>query len=288
MARNFPSSPQSQYLQTPGAVFQGFQYAVDPYRDEYLAGLLRKVTDVSQQSTATVTFGVNGDVFGVVVDGLAITALADTDDNTSAAALNTAIQTYITNFGTSLIASSAVLANAVTIVFGDALPHTVTALDSGTTSSVVVPELVAAASYARLTYGLGVTLDTGAGYSVIGPNIRPIRGAESGTDSLLGVITYDFYGQQSAFAIEAQGYDPAFLIPGPCYKVVKKGSVCVPWVGTLPTAAGSEVYWINDPAAADDKNKFRSDANGGEADLVSGFIEGTIPELNLVRVKFDL
>jgi hypothetical protein len=288
MARNFPSSPQSLYLQTPGAVFQGFQYAVDPRRDEYLSGLLRRVTDVAQQSTATVTYGGDGDVFGVVIDGLAITALALTDDDTSAAALVTAVQAYIDTYGVELIASVAAVANVVTVVFADGLPHTFTALDSGTTSSVVDAEAVASATYARLTYGLGVTLDTGAGFSVIGPNIRPIMGAASGTSSLLGVIAYDFYGQQSADAITAQGYDPAFLIPGPCYKVIKKGSVVVPWVGTLPTAAGSNIYWINDPATLADKNKFRGDANGGEADLVSGFIEGTIPELNLVRVKFDL
>ena len=288
MARDFPSFPQSQYLQTPGAVFQGMQYAVDPRRDEYYSGLLRKVPEVSQQSTATVTWGGDGDVFGVIIDGLAITALALTNDAISAAALNTAVQAYITAQGTALVASVSVLLNVVTVVFGDAVPHTFTALDSGTTSSVVDAEAVASASYARLVYGVGVTLDAGAGFSVIGPDIRPIAGATAGTDDLLGVIAYDFYGQQAAFAISAQGFDSAYLPPGPCYKVVKKGSVCVPWVGTLPTAAGASVYWINNPAAVADKNKFRSDANGAEADLVSAFIEGVIPELNLVRVNFDL
>ena len=287
MARNFPSSPQSLYLQTPGAVFQGFQYAVDPRRDEYFSGLIRRVTDVAQQNTITVTYGGDGDVFGVVIDGLALVADALTNDDTSAAALDTAVQAYIDAYGVELLASVNSATNVVTLVFADGLPHTVTALDSGTTSSVVA-ESVAPATYARLTYGLGVTLDTGAGYSTIGPNLRPIMGAASGTSSLLGVIAYDFYGQQSADAITAQGYDSDFLIPGPCYKVIKKGSVVVPWVGTLPTAAGSAVYWINDPATLADKNKFRSDANGGEADLVSGFIEGTIPDLSLIRVKFDL
>lgn len=287
MARNFPTGPQTQFYQAPGPLFQGAVYAHDPLRDEYLQGLIRNVTDVAQQNTSTVTFGVNGDVFGLVIDGLAITALADTDDNTSAAALDAAIQAYVTAYGTDLIASSSVLANVVTVVFGDALPHTVTALNSGTTSSVVA-ETVAAVSYPRLSYGLGVCLDPNATFDETGPDLRAIVGAQSGSSVLLGVLAYDKAGQMSQYQIDALGFDQNYLAPVNPYKVVKRGSVVVPWVGTLPSAPGSSVYWINNPATLSHKNKFRSDANGGEADLVSAYVEGVIPDLNLVMVKFDL
>jgi hypothetical protein len=92
----------------------------------------------------------------------------------------------------------------------------------------------------------------------------------------------------SAFTVEQVGFDPDFLMPSKGYELVKKGSVVVPWVGTLPTGPTDQVFWINDPAVEADRGKFRSDANGGEADLVSAFVEGVIPEGNLVKVKFDL
>lgn len=287
MARSFPAGLQTEYYQQPGPLQQGQIYAHDPLRDEFLQALILNPDQVAQENTATVTFGVNGDVFGITIDGLSILAVASTDDATSAAALDAAIQAYIDAYGTDLIASVDSATNVVTIVFGDYLPHTVTAFNSGTTSSVIA-ETVPAVSYARLNFGLGVTLDPNATFDTQGPYLRAVVGAQDGSSVLAGVLAYDHGNAMSAYEIESLGFDPAYLAPVNPYKLVKKGSVIVPWVGTLPTAPGSSVYWINAPATASDLNKFRSDANGGEADLVSAFVEGVIPDSNLVKVKFDL
>lgn len=287
MARTFPAGLQTQYLQAPGPLGQGQIYAHDPLRDEYLQGLILNPTQVAQENTITVTYGVDGDVFGVVIDGLAITAEAATNDDTSAAALDAAIQAYIDTHGTDLIASVDSATNVVTIVFADYVAHTVAALDSGTTSSVVATS-EAAVSYARLLYGYGVTLDPNATFDTASPYLRPVVGAQGGTSVLAGVLAYSHGNAMPRYEIEALGFDPDYLAPLNPYVLVKKGSVQVPWVGTLPSAPGSSVYWINNPASAGDLNKFRSDANGGEADLVSAYVEGVVPDLNLVKVKFDL
>ena len=285
--RNFPTGAQSEFLVNHGPFFQGTRYAFDQTRDHLISGIIRSVTEVAETNTVTVTFGANGDVFGVVIDGLAITAVAATSDAVSAVALDAAIQSYIDTYGTSLVASVAVATNVVTVVFGDALPHSVTALNSGTTSSVVA-ETVAAASYPRLNFGLGVTIDASAGFDLTGPDLRAIKAASSGSDTLLGVLAYDYGAQMSPYQITALGYEVGYLAPVNPYMVVAKGSVVVPWVGTLPTAPGAGVYWINAPATLADRGKWRSDANGGEADLVNGFVEGIIPDANLVKVYFDL
>ena len=285
MARSFPTGLQDAFFQQPGPLFQGAIYAHDPLRDLYLQGLIRPVTSVSQAFTVAVTYGSDGN-FGFSIDGLFIPAAASVDSDTSAAALNTAIQDYIATFGTALIASSSVLANVVTVVLADDASHTLGELETGTTT-LVVDETVAAASYAKLVYGLGVCLDTVTGFDLSAPNLRAIRGPTGGSDVLLGVLGYEMR-QSSEFQRLALGYDAAFLPPLNPYRVVAKGSIVVPWVGTLPTGPSSAVYWINDPATLSQRGKFRSDANGGEADLVSGFVEGIIPEANLVKVKFDL
>lgn len=287
MARNFPTGLQTQFYPHPGPLAQGQIYANDPVRDEYLQALILNPTQVAQENTATVTFGVNGDVFGVTIDGLSILAVADTSDDLSAAALDAAIQAYIDAYGTDLIAAVDSATNVVTFSFGDYLDHVVAAYDSGTTSSVIA-ETAAAVSYARLNYGLGVCLDSSATFDTQGPGLRAVTGAQSGSSVLAGVLAYSHGNAMPASEIEALGFDPDYLAPLNPYLLVKKGSVIVPWIGTLPTAPGSAVYWINDPATASHKNKFRSDANGGEADLVSAFVEGVIPESNLVKVKFDL
>jgi hypothetical protein len=286
MARNFPTGLQTQFLQQPGPLAQGQTYAHDPMRDEYLQGLILRPADVSQSNTVTVTYGSAGN-FGVMIDGLAIVAAAATNSDTSAANLDAAIQAYIDAYGTDLIASVDSATNVVTIVFGDALPHTVTPLNTGTTTSIVA-QVQAAVSYARLNFGLGVCLDPAATFDVQGPNLRAVVGAQSGSSVLAGVLAYSHGNAMPAYQLEALGYDPRYLAPLNPYLLVRKGSVIVPWVGTLPTAPNSAVYWINDPATASHKNKFRSNANGGEADLVSAFVEGVIPESNLVKVKFDL
>ncbi len=286
-ARTFPNGPQDAFYNIESPFLQGMQYAVDPQRDEIVSGLIRNVTEVAQQSTVTITDGADGDVFGVVIDGLAITTTALTSATIDGDRLKTAIDAYIATYGTALIASCASAVGVVTIVFGDYVPHTVTALDSGTTSSVIATS-VASASYARLSYGVGVTLDTGAGFDLTGPSLRCIRGATGGSDVLAGVIAYDTGTQMSPYEIEALGFDPAYLAPINPYRVIRKGYVVVPWVGTLPTGPTSAVYWINAPATLSHKNKFRSDVNGGEADLVSAFVEGVLPDHNLVMVRFDL
>lgn len=287
MARSFPTGLQTQYLQNPGPLAQGQIYAHDPLRDEVLQAVILNPIEVNQENTVTVTYGGDGDVFGVYIDGFALIAEADTDDDTSAAALDAAIRAYIDAYGTGLIASVEVTANVVTFAFADGLAHTVTEFESGTTT-LAVAQTVDPVSYARLNFGLGVCLDPSATFDMQGPNLRAVTGAQDGSSVLAGVLAYDHGNAMTPYEIEALGYDPAYLAPQNPYKLVKKGSVIVPWVGTLPTAPGSAVYWINNPATASHKNKFRSDANGGEADLVSAFVEGVIPDSNLVKVKFDL
>jgi hypothetical protein len=285
MARSFPTGLQDLFLQTPGPLQQGAQYAHDPLRDLYLNGIIRQVDSVSQEFSIAVTYGSAGN-FGFTIDGLAIVAAASVDSDTSAAALNTAIQAYITAYGTDFIASSSVVGNDVAVVMADDEDHTIGEIETGTTT-IVITDTEDAASYAKLTYGLGVTLDEVTGFDLSAPYLRAIRGATSGSDELIGVLGYELR-QSSAFQRLALGYGELYLPPGNPYRLIVKGSVVVPWVGTLPTGPSSSVYWINDPATLSQRGKFRSDANGGEADLVSGFIEGVIPELSLVKVKFDL
>jgi len=284
--RNFPVGPQTEFYNAAGPLFQGVRYAVDPYRDSVVSGLIRNVTEVPQINTATVTYGSAGNV-GVVIDGFAITAVAAVDSNTTAAAIDAAFEAYFTTYGRSVIASAVTATNVVTITFADAFPHTVTALDSGTTT-IAIASSQAAASYSRLNFGLGVTTDTGGGFDLTGPSLRCIRGATGGSDVLLGVLAYDIGTQMSDYQVTALGFESGYLAPVNPYMVITKGSVVVPWVGTLPTGPSSAVYWINAPATLSQRGKFRSDANGGEADLVSAYVEGVIPDANLVKVRFDL
>src|SRR5690606_11212535 len=169
MARSFPTGLQTQYLQNPGPFAQGQIYAHDPLRDEFLQALILNPTEVNQENTVTVTYGGDGDVFGVYIDGFAIIAEADADDDTSAAALDAAIQAYIDAYGTDLIAEVDSATNVVTLSFADGLAHTVTEFESGTTT-LVIAQTVDPVSYARLNFGLGVCLDPNATFDTQGPN----------------------------------------------------------------------------------------------------------------------
>ena len=136
---------------------------------------------------------------------------------------------------------------------------------------------------------MGATLDPGADFSVIGPNLRAIAAAVDATSVLEGVLGFEPSTMNSRYTVEAAGFDPDALLPKKAYDLVRKGQVVVPWVGALPDPSNlRDVYWINDPASEDDRGKFRSDANGGEAVLVTAEIEGILPGSTLVKVKFDL
>lgn len=290
--RIWPNGPQTQYFYQPGALYQGLRYAHDARRDYWLSGYIRDVAPVSAVYDITVTWGADGDGIGFLFDGVTITASALTDDATSAQALQTAVAAYAAANPDVLSDVSAVVGNAFSVTFADALAHDVPLAGFATGTSAVAQAIdTAAETYARLQYGLGVTLDPGADLSLLGPNLRAVTMAVDASSELLGVLSFEPSTMNSEFTVDAAGYDPTALLPGRAYEVTQKGSVVMPWVGTLPTlGAASPVFWINDPAVNDDRGKFRSDANGGEAVDVSASatVEGLIPGGNLVKLKLDI
>ena len=290
--RIWPNGPQTQYFYQPGALYQGVRYAHDARRDYWFSGYIRDVAPVSAVYDLAVTWGADGDAIAFSFDGVAGPTLALTDDPTSAGELQTAVAAYAAANPDVLSAVGAIVGNSFPVTFADALAHDVPAAGFATGTSAVAQTLnTAAETYARLQYGLGVTLDAGADLSLLGPNLRAVTMAVDASSELLGVISFEPSTMNSEFAVDAAGYDPTALLPGRAYEVTQRGSVVVPWVGALPTlGAASPVFWINDPAVNDDRGKFRSDANGGEAVDVStvATVEGLLPGGNLVKLKLSL
>ena len=289
--RIWPNGPQTQYFYQPGALYQGTRYAHDARRDYWLSGYIRDVPPVSAVYDVTVTWGVDGDAIAFTFDGVSVPALALTDDPISAGELQTAVAAYAAANPDVLSAVGAVAGNVFPVTFADALAHDVPAAGFATGTSAVAQAITTPAeTYGRLQYGLGVTLDPGADLSLLGTNLRPITMAIDASSQLLGVLSFEPSTMNSEFAVEAAGYDPTALLPGRAYEVTQRGSVVVPWVGTLPTlGAASPVFWINAPASNDDRGKFRSDANGEAIDVsASASVEGLLPGGNLVKLKLKL
>jgi len=267
---SFPDTGQlanESYID-PRDMFAGVRYAEDFNVDQVSTAIIGSTAEVGQVDTVTVTWVAN-DQFGFIYDGVVIVATADTDDDTSALALEVAANTALTGALAGQIASVSIGGgNILTVnsVAGTGA-HTLADYEPDTTTVVIDP-VTAAAGPAKVTFGMGVVQDT-AFPDLIGPGTSSVRQPLSVSDALWGVMVQQQVNNQPDSALVALGLPPGYLAPAPYHwQAVTRGRITVPWVGTLPTAKGAAapVYWINGVAAsAAQRGAFRSDGTNAIA-----------------------
>lgn len=280
----FPTTAQTTYVRTPQEGFAGQRYATDAVRDELMSGMVVPITDVSQVTTAQVSFNAT-DVLGLYIDGALYITTSDTSNDITGDA-------WITDNGANLVANGTLSvtptndgAGLITLTFADAEAHTVTAYAPATATFTPIANTATAASTEVIVWGQGICLDE-TYPDLISEHSMAIRLPASGSDLLKGVLAYTAVNNYPSGLSSQIGASSAGVMPGIMLQVVRKGRVIVEIVGTMP-AKGDSLFWINNPADPDDLGKFRIDANGGEADAVEGsFVEGIIPGRNLAKVFF--